>query len=72
MTRREKADAKKGELADLRAQAKGALAQDLFEPARVALNKAKVLEDEIATLEKYETDEDHRLALVRQMENGYH
>lgn len=56
----------------LRNQAKVAIEDREFERARSALNLARNLELEAETLMKYATDEDHRKALVLELENGYH
>lgn len=56
----------------LRQQATDAIAVSDYERARKALNQARDLEDVIRTLKKYQSDEEHRRALVLELENGYH
>lgn len=72
MTRSERANAKKGRMGELLKLARGHLTVGSPGPAWRALNEAYTLVKDIATLERYDTDEDHRLALVTQMKNGYH
>lgn len=70
-TRQEKAAKLRDELNGLRNEAKGCLQFDAYERTRVLLNKCKELEETIADLERFKTDEEKRLFLIRIMENGY-
>ena len=71
MTRKERAAEKKVAMVKLREEAKASVLNDRYGIATKCLEQAKILESDIATLEKYPTDEDHRKALVTRMRNGY-
>jgi hypothetical protein len=71
-TRAERADALQAEFDALRSSLQSCIDQAQWKKAKKAINRMVDLEDEIATLRKFKTDEDFRLFLVRQCENGYH
>lgn len=70
-SRQERANKLRGELKVLIEAARGFLDNNL-KKAFTAIDKARTLEDQIATLEHFKDDEEHRLWLIRQAENGYH
>lgn len=71
LSRQERAGKLREELTALRTEAEGCMQLRAYERCRTLLNKCKALEDTIADLEQFKTDEEKRLYLVRVMENGY-
>lgn len=71
-TRVERAAALEPEFEALRSSLQFNIDQRQWRKARKTINRLVDLEDEIETLRKYKTDEDFRLFLLRQCENGYH
>lgn len=67
-----RADEKAVTLIGLRETAEREVADGRWRAARAAVDRIISLQEEIATLRKYETDESYRQALVLRLENGYH
>ena len=71
-SRAERALVLRNQLARAVETARGFLDANDLKKAFTAIDRARTLEDQALTLERFKDDEEHRLWLIRQAENGYH
>jgi len=71
-SRQERAQALRLDLAKNVEAARGFLDANDLKKAFTAIDKARTLEDQASTLERFKDDEEHRLWLINQAANGYH